>query len=92
MLKTVNAVKARQNLGQLMNEVYLKNDQYIIERDGKPMVALVHLKHLERWLKQKERDFKVFEKIRKENKKVKLKEVEKDVNLAIKAIRRTHAS
>lgn len=53
MLKTVNAVKARQNLGQLMNEVYLKNDQYIIERDGKPMVALVPLKHLARWLKQK---------------------------------------
>lgn len=92
MLKTVNAVKARQNLGQLMNEVYLKNDQYIIERDGKPMVALVPLKHLEGWLKQKERDFKVFEKIRKENKKVKLKEVEKDVNSAVKAIRRTHAS
>ena len=92
MLKTVNAVKARQNLGQLMNEVYLKNDQYIIERDGKPMVALVPLKHLEKWLKQKERDFKVLEKIRKENKKVKPKKVEKDVNLAVKAIRRTHAS
>jgi prevent-host-death family protein len=92
MLKTVNAVKARQNLGQLINEVYLKDDQYIIERDGKPMVALVPLKHLERWLKQKEKDFEVFEQIRGKNKKVKRKKLEKDVNLAIQAIRRTHAS
>jgi prevent-host-death family protein len=92
MLKTVNAVKARQNLGQLINEVYLKDDQYIIERDGKPMVALVPLKHLERWLKQKEKDFEVFEQIRGKNKKVKRKKLERDVNLAIQAIRRTHAS
>jgi prevent-host-death family protein len=92
MLKTVNAVKARQNLGQLINEVYLKDDQYIIERDGKPMVALVPLKHLERWLKQKEKDFEVFEQIRGKNKKVKRKKLEKDVILAIQAIRRTHAS
>jgi prevent-host-death family protein len=92
MLKTVNAVKARQNLGQLINEVYLKDDQYIIERDGKPMVALVPLKHLERWLKQKEKDFEVFEQIRGRNKKVKRKKLEKDVILAIQAIRRTHAS
>jgi prevent-host-death family protein len=92
MLKTVNAVKARQNLGQLINEVYLKDDQYIIERDGKPMVALVPLKHLERWLKQKEKDFEVFEQIRGKNKKVKRKKLERDVNLAIQSIRRTHAS
>lgn len=92
MLKTVNAVKARQNLGQLINEVYLKDDQYIIERDGKPMVALVPLKHLERWLKQKEKDFEVFEQIRGKNKKVKRKKLEKDVILAIQSIRRTHAS
>jgi prevent-host-death family protein len=92
MLKTVNAVKARQNLGQLMNEVYLKNDQYVIVRDGKPMAALVPLKHLEKWLKQKEGDFKVFERIRQRNKKVRLKGVEKDVALAITALRRADAS
>lgn len=41
MLKTVSAIKARQNLGQLMNEVFLKDDEYIVERSGKPLVAII---------------------------------------------------
>ena len=41
MYKTISALKARQNLGQVMNEVALKGDDYIIERAGKPMAALI---------------------------------------------------
>ncbi|MEW6713801.1 MAG: type II toxin-antitoxin system Phd/YefM family antitoxin [Nitrospirota bacterium] len=41
MLKTISAIKARQNLGQVMNEVSLKEDEYIIERAGKPLVAII---------------------------------------------------
>lgn len=41
MLKTVTAIKARQNLGQVMNEVSLKDDEYIVERAGKPLVAII---------------------------------------------------
>jgi hypothetical protein len=40
MIKTLPALKARQNLGQVMNEVSLKGDDYIIERAGKPLVAI----------------------------------------------------
>jgi prevent-host-death family protein len=41
MYKTISAMKARQNLGQVMNEVALKGDDYIIERAGKPLVAVI---------------------------------------------------
>jgi prevent-host-death family protein len=41
MLKTVSAIKVRQNLGQLMNEVALRDDEYIVERSGKPLVAII---------------------------------------------------
>jgi prevent-host-death family protein len=41
MYKTISALKARQNLGQIMNEVALKGDDYIIERAGKPLVAVI---------------------------------------------------
>jgi len=41
MYKTISALKARQNLGQMMNEVALKGDDYIIERAGKPLVAVI---------------------------------------------------
>ena len=41
MYKTISALKARQTLGQVMNEVALKGDDYIIERAGKPLVAVI---------------------------------------------------
>ncbi len=41
MYKTISALKARQNLDQVMNEVALKGDDYIIERAGKPLVAMI---------------------------------------------------
>jgi hypothetical protein len=34
VVKKVNALKARKNLGQLLEEVYYKGDQYVIERAG----------------------------------------------------------
>lgn len=41
MLKKVSAIKVRQNLGQVMNEVHIKSDEYIVERAGKPLVAII---------------------------------------------------
>jgi prevent-host-death family protein len=51
-VKTINALKARQNLGQMLEEVYYKGDQFIIERAGKPMAAVVPLSLLEELQKQ----------------------------------------
>jgi len=41
MSKTISAIKARQNLGRVMNQVALRGDEYIIERTGKPLVAMI---------------------------------------------------
>ncbi len=41
MVKKITAVKARQNLGQIMNEVSLLGDDYIIERAGKPLAVII---------------------------------------------------
>ena len=43
MIKTLTAIKARQNLGEVLEEVYYNGDQFIIERAGKPMAAMVPL-------------------------------------------------
>jgi prevent-host-death family protein len=50
--KTINAGKARQNFGQLLEQVYYRSDQLIIERAGKPMAAVVPLSQLEEWQTQ----------------------------------------
>jgi len=43
MIKKLPALKARQNLGQVMNEVALRGDEYIVERAGKPLVAIISI-------------------------------------------------
>jgi prevent-host-death family protein len=47
VLKKISAMKARQNLGQLLNEVSIRGDSYIIERAGKPLAALVDLERFQ---------------------------------------------
>ena len=63
MIKTLTAIKARQNLGELLEEVYYNGDQYIIERAGKPMAAVVPLWQLQTREKHKERLFGMLDKV-----------------------------
>jgi prevent-host-death family protein len=48
MVKKVSALKARQNLGRIMDEVALGGDDYIIERGGRPLVAMVRIEKFQR--------------------------------------------
>src|SRR6185312_5664474 len=41
MVREVNAVNFRQNLGEMLNQVQYRNDSIIISKDGKPVAALV---------------------------------------------------
>lgn len=88
LLKTVNALRARQNLGQLLEEVFYKGNQFIIQRAGKSMAVVISPEEYGMYLKQREEDMKVFDEISKKNKGVGLKDVETDVNEAIKAVRK----
>lgn len=87
MTKKVNALKARKNLGQLLEEVYYKGDQYVIERAGRPMAAVVPVWQLEEWQKRRERFFGAVEEIWKKNKKVKPAVIEREVRETIQAVR-----
>jgi prevent-host-death family protein len=41
MITEVNAVNFRQNLGDMLNQVQYRNDSIVINKDGKPVAALV---------------------------------------------------
>lgn len=41
MISNVTAVKFRQNLGEMLNQVQYRNDTIVINKDGKPVAALV---------------------------------------------------
>jgi prevent-host-death family protein len=48
MIRETSAVTARQNLGELLNQVQYRNDSILITRDGKPVAALVDVAIFER--------------------------------------------
>ena len=41
MVTEVNAVHFRQNLGEMLNQVQYRNASIVINKDGKPVAALV---------------------------------------------------
>lgn len=41
MINEVNAVTFRQNLGEMLNQVQYRRDAIVINKDGKPVAALV---------------------------------------------------
>jgi prevent-host-death family protein len=41
MVTEVNAVNFRQNLGEMLNQVQYRNDSIVVNKDGKPVAALV---------------------------------------------------
>jgi prevent-host-death family protein len=41
MIFEVSAVKLRQNLGEMLNQVQYRKDSIVINKDGKPVAALV---------------------------------------------------
>jgi len=87
MVKKMNALSAQKNLGQLLDEVYFKGDQYVIERAGRPMAAVVPLWQLEDRRKRKERFFGMVKEVRQRNKKEKAEVIAGEVEEAVKAVR-----
>ncbi len=65
MLKTVSAIKVRQNLGQLMNEVSIKADDYIVERAGKPLVAIIPIEKYLNMKSNREDFFRLYSALQK---------------------------
>jgi prevent-host-death family protein len=41
MVTEVSAVNFRQNLGEMINQVQYRNDAVVVNKDGKPVAALV---------------------------------------------------
>jgi prevent-host-death family protein len=85
MLKKISAMKARQNLGRIMNEVSLRGDDYIIERAGKPLVAVISIEKFQALQKDKAAAAAAFEQILGKMKDEDPKAVAKTINEAVKA-------
>jgi prevent-host-death family protein len=61
MNKSLPAVKARQQFGTLLNEVDLKGNHIVIERDSKPMAVMISYRQYDAWFKEREKSFERLE-------------------------------
>lgn len=48
MIRQTNAVAFRQNLGEMLSQVQYRRDSVVINKDGKPVAALVDARLFER--------------------------------------------
>lgn len=55
MINKVSAVQFRQNLGDMLSQVQYRNDSIVIQKDGKPVAALVDAELFARIRRMRER-------------------------------------
>jgi prevent-host-death family protein len=88
MLKKVSAIKVRQNLGQVMNDVALKSDEYIVERAGKPLVAIIPVEKYLSMKRARDEFFSMYEELQATVAGGDEEGIAKDVDEAVRATRR----
>lgn len=87
MPKELTALHVRGRLGEILEEVYYRGQEFIIKRGKKTMAVLIPIEEFESYKKQKKADMRVFEKIRLKTRAHSAKEIMKDIEEAIKAVR-----
>ena len=55
MITEISAVNFRQNLGEMLNQVQYRHDSVVINKDGKPVAALVDARLFERIRRMQDR-------------------------------------
>src|SRR4030042_490648 len=63
MVKTIAITKARINLGEVIKRVHLNKENFVLEKGGIPVAAILDIDEFEDWLEMK--DPKIKEQIRR---------------------------
>lgn len=87
MTKVMGAREARNQFSQILGEVHFGNEVVIIERSGKPMVAVISSDDYERLIAARDTRFQVLSDIRKRLPDISEEEVIQDVTDAVAAVR-----
>lgn len=83
----IGAREARERFADLLGRVHYGGETVIVERSGKPMVAMIPVETYERLVAEREARFAVLERIRARLPEVPEEEVERDVAEAVAAVR-----
>jgi len=88
MVSNVNAVTFRQNLGEMLNQVQYRNDSIVINKDGKPVAALVDAELFARIRRMQERFDELSQRIANAYAAVPMEKGLKEIDAAVRRGRR----
>jgi prevent-host-death family protein len=89
VVKTMGAREARNTFSQLLDQVHFDRQVVIVERFGRPMVAIIPVDDYQRLVAEREARFQVLDEVRRRLSDLPVEEVEQDVAEAIAAVRRS---
>ena len=91
MTIVIGAREARRQFADLLGRVGYGGEVAIVERSGKPMVALISMQVYEQLIAERDARFQILDRIRSKLPEIPEEEVEKDLNQAIDALRKLGA-
>ena len=87
MKRRISAVEARKRLGEILESVFYRGDEVVIERAGKAMAVVIPAERYEAMERSRERLFELVEKNWEQNKDIPYDEVERGVQKAVEGAR-----
>lgn len=87
MTIVIGAREARRRFADLLGRVGYGGEIAIVERSGKPMVALIPVEVYEQLIAEREERFQVLDRVRGKLPEIPEEEIEQDINQAIDALR-----
>ncbi len=88
MKRKVSAVEARRRLGEILEGVYYRGDEVVIERAGKAMAVVIPAERYEALERGRERLFELIEKAQERKKDVPYEVIEREVAAALSEVRK----
>ena len=92
MAERIGARAARNHFADLLGRVYYGKQEIIIERSGKPVVAVIPVEMYEQLVAEREARFQILDSIRERLPDVSEEEVMSDVAEAVRAVRADDAA
>ncbi len=85
--RIVDTNNVRDRLGEMLDQAHYRGDEFIIQRRGRPLAALIPYETYERFERQRAKAFQVFQDTWDANKHADPSKVAEDVGKAVAEVR-----
>ncbi len=87
MVKRMSAKEARDRFAELLGQVQYGKDTVIVEKQGKPVVAVIDMERYDRLTRAWNEPFAVLDQIRAKNRDKDPEQVQRDIAAAVAEVR-----